>query len=86
MNKLQTFQEYLTTQSSQVPVIGFSFNLLIAGALGFILSLLYVKYGDTLSNRKRFSGNFIMLVMITMIIISIVKSSLALSLGLVGAL
>jgi uncharacterized membrane protein YhiD involved in acid resistance len=39
-----------------------------------------------LSNRKAFARNFIVLAITTMFIISVVKSSLALSLGLVGAL
>ena len=37
-------------------------------------------------NRKAFSKNFVLLAMTTMFVIAIVKSSLALSLGLVGAL
>ena len=86
MNKLQTFQEYLSTQSSQVPVLSFGFNLFIAAILGFALSIVYVKYGRSLSNRKKLAGDFVMLVMTTMVVITIVKSSLALSLGLVGAL
>jgi len=39
-----------------------------------------------LSNRRLFSNNFLLISMTTMLIITIVKSSLALSLGLVGAL
>ena len=87
MNKLQaTFQNFLTTQSVQIPIFTFLFNLLLAAALGYVLSLVYRKYGRALSNRKSFSANFILLIMTTMLIISVVKSSLALSLGLVGAL
>ena len=40
----------------------------------------------SISNRKNLSKNFIMLTLTTVFIITIVKSSLALSLGLVGAL
>jgi len=45
-----------------------------------------VKYGNSLSNRKAFAKNFLVLATTTMFIIMVVKSSLALSLGLVGAL
>ncbi len=86
MGKTQTFQEFLTTQSVQVPVFGFIFNLVLAAILAYILSFLYTKYGHSLSNRKMFAKNFMLLTLTTMLIISIVKSSLALSLGLVGAL
>ena len=86
MNKIQTFQQFLATQSVQVPVWSFIFNLIMTALLGFILSRVYVKYGRALSNRSSFANNFILLSTTTMLIISIVKSSLALSLGLVGAL
>jgi len=54
--------------------------------LSFLVQLFYIKYSSTLSNRKEFSKNFVILGVTTCIVIMIVKSSLALSLGLVGAL
>lgn len=86
MNKFQTFQEFLATQSVQVPVLGFVFNLFVATVLAYILGRMYVRYAQSLSNRKMFARNFVIITMTTMLIITIVKSSLALSLGLVGAL
>ncbi len=61
-------------------------NLISAGLLSIIVNQLYVRYGTSLSNRKIFAKNFLLISMTTMVIITIVKSSLALSLGLVGAL
>ena len=86
MNKMQTFAEFLATQSSNIPIITFIINLILSVFLGYILSRVYIRYGESLSNRKMFSKNFILITATTMIIITIVKSSLALSLGLVGAL
>ncbi|MDI6700401.1 MAG: DUF4956 domain-containing protein [bacterium] len=86
MNKIQTFEEFLTNQSAQMSIWTFAINLIITIILSFILSRIYIKYGTTISNRKQFAGNFILLAVTTMLVISIVKSSLALSLGLVGAL
>lgn len=86
MGKFQSFQEFLTTQSVQVPLMGFIVNLLLVALLSFVLSRVYTRYGHALNNRKMFASNFILIAMTTMLIISIVKSSLALSLGLVGAL
>lgn len=86
MNKTETFQEFLVTQGSEIAVWAFGFNLLLSGLLAYLLSILYVRYGRSLSNRRVFSNNFVMMAMTTMFIITIVKSSLALSLGLVGAL
>lgn len=86
MSKFQTFQEFLTTQSIQVEWLGFIINLVLTAILAYILSRLYVRLGTSLSNRGMFANNFVLLSMTTMLIITIVKSSLALSLGLVGAL
>lgn len=86
MNKFQSFNQFLATQSAQVPVLSFFINLLIAAILGYLLGVIYVRYGRALSNRARFANNFVLMSMTTMVIITIVKSSLALSLGLVGAL
>ena len=81
-----TFEEFLASQSVQIPIWDFSINLVLTALLAFLLGRFYVRYGTSLSNRKQFSGNFVLIAMTTMLIISIVKASLALSLGLVGAL
>jgi hypothetical protein len=58
--------------------------------LGLVLSLLvawfYAYYGEALANRRKMARLLPVLTMTTGLVISIVKSSLALSLGLVGAL
>ena len=69
-----------------MPTLDFVINLLLTAILATLLAGFYVRFGRSLSNRKQFSANFILIAMTTMLIISIVKSSLALSLGLVGAL
>ena len=61
-------------------------SLALAAVLGSILGQVYIRFGHSLSNRKLFARNFLVLVVTTTLIISIVRSSLALSLGLVGAL
>ena len=86
MNKIETFQQFLSTQSGQISFVGFIINLVLTAILTFCLSELYIRYGRSLSNRKLFAQNFMVLALTTMIIITIIKSSLALSLGLVGAL
>lgn len=86
MNKIETFQEFLASQGSVISIWGFVLNLVLTALLAYILSWIYVKHGNTLSNRNMFAKNFIIMAMTTMFIITVVKSSLALSLGLVGAL
>lgn len=64
----------------------FVINILLTTLLAWFIGILYVKFGRTLSNRRQFAANFVLIAVTTMFVISIVKSSLALSLGLVGAL
>lgn len=61
-------------------------QLALAFVMASIVRLVYVRFGTSLSNRRAFARNFFLLAMTITFIISIVKSSLALSLGLVGAL
>ena len=61
-------------------------SLALAAILGSVLGQFYIRFGHSLSNRTLFARNFLVLVVTTTLIISIVRSSLALSLGLVGAL
>lgn len=86
MQKIKTFEEFLATDSAQFSSLNFIINLFLTALLAYLVGVLYNKYGNSLSNRNSFGKNFVMLAVTTMIIITIVKSSLALSLGLVGAL
>ena len=61
-------------------------NLIIAALLGWLLEFVFINYSNSINNKKVFSKNFVIIATTTAFIISIVKSSLALSLGLVGAL
>ena len=79
-------QVFLNYQNIEIDLLVFASNLLIAFLLSYILSLVYVKYSNSLSNKKIFSNNFYLITLTTTLIITVVKSSLALSLGLVGAL
>ena len=81
-----TIQDALELVDVNISIYSFLINLLISAILSIILKYVYEKYGESLSNRSQFAKNFLLLTMTTMLIITIVKSSLALSLGLVGAL
>jgi uncharacterized membrane protein YhiD involved in acid resistance len=80
------FVDYVINSNVEISTLSFVINLALAGLLSFILSIVYAKYGNSLSNRQMFGRNFILITMTTMLVITIVKTSLALSLGLVGAL
>ncbi|MEM7167498.1 MAG: DUF4956 domain-containing protein [Planctomycetota bacterium] len=61
-------------------------NLALAAGLAFLISWHFRRYGSTFSNRSKFARVLPVLTLTTMLIITVIKSSLALSLGLVGAL
>jgi len=86
MNKWELFQKFLITENSQIDINSLLINSLILIILAVILEYTYFKCAYSLSNKKLFAKNFLLIAFTTMVIIAIVKTSLALSLGLVGAL
>jgi len=86
MNKWELFQKFLITENSQIDINSLLINSLILVVLAVMLEFTYYKCAYSLSNKKLFAKNFLLISFTTMVIIAIVKSSLALSLGLVGAL
>ena len=90
MEKLQNLTRgdlnFFLNQNIQIDIPNFILSLFCAAILSFFVQLFYIRYSSSLSNRKEFSKNFVILAVTTCIVIMIVKSSLALSLGLVGAL
>ena len=86
MDKWNLFQRFLISENAQVSITDFLINTGIVLILSLILEFTYTRCAKSLSGRKAFAANFFLVAFTTMLIISIVKSSLALSLGLVGAL
>ena len=82
----QSNLNFFLNENIQINLQGFVINLILTLILCFILRYIYIKFSTTLSNKYEFSKNFVILGLTTCIVITIVKSSLALSLGLVGAL
>jgi len=80
------WEQYLAKAQAQISVFEFFLSLILTAITAYILKRVYTKFGLALSNRENFGNIFVPIAMTTMIIITIVKSSLALSLGLVGAL
>lgn len=80
------FDAYLEEFSQSVNLTDFIINMLVAALLLVLLRLFYIRFGQAVTNRARFANNFLLLGLTTMLMITIVKSSIALSLGLVGAL
>jgi uncharacterized membrane protein YhiD involved in acid resistance len=86
MHTKQLLSELFWNEATITSLPKFILSLGIAAVLGLLLGQAYIRFGHSLSNRRVFARNFLLLTVTTTLIITIVKSSLALSLGLVGAL
>jgi uncharacterized membrane protein YhiD involved in acid resistance len=86
VNSVTDLQRFLLESTPTVPIYQFLPALLATALLCWLLGIFYTRHGLSLSNRESFARNFVAIGMTTMLVITIVKSSLALSLGLVGAL
>ena len=76
----------LSSENINVSFDNFLIAIFLSILLGFLVREFYIRFSTTLSNKVEFSKTFVILAATTTIVITIVKSSLALSLGLVGAL
>jgi len=80
------FEKYLADFGSTVNILDFIINLIIATILSLIIKYFYIRFGKSFSNREKFSSIFVPMALATALIITVVQASIALSLGLVGAL
>ena len=77
---------FKSSNSVDISMYALIFNLIVGYLLSQLIAIHFKKFGSTLSSRAEFSQVLPFILMTTLLIITIVKSSLALSLGLVGAL
>ena len=82
----KSLSNFFLNENVKINLTNFGINLIIVVILSFLIKIIYNKYSLSLSNKDYFSKNFVILGVTTCLVITIVKSSLALSLGLVGAL
>jgi hypothetical protein len=84
---VNAFLQSLTTrQTDTLQLTTIAINLALSALFAVILGQAYVHWGMSLSNRRALAANFVLLTVTTTFIILVVRSSVALSLGLVGAL
>ena len=88
MNNESTIQKInnITTSSIQMTFLDAFVILLIAFIAGVFLKYLFNKYSNTFSSKVSLGNTILLLTICVASIIAVVKTSLALSLGLVGAL
>jgi len=82
----QQIEEFFLNSAVEISITNFLFAIILASVLAFLVKVVYIKTSKSLNDKEHFSEIFVPLAIITTLVITVVKFSLALSLGLVGAL
>lgn len=83
---LSQIESFFLNSSVEISFSNFVFSILLSAVLAFLVKFTYVRISKSLNDKEHFSEIFVPLAIITTLVITVVKFSLALSLGLVGAL
>ena len=83
---LKGLENFILNSAPDISYSNFVIAILVSALLAFIVKLAYIRISRTLNDREYFSDIFVPLAIITTLVITVIKFSLALSLGLVGAL
>ena len=82
----KSLENFFLNSNIEIDFGNFFIALLLSLVLSYLVKLTYLKVGRALNDKDYFSDTFIPLAIITTLVITVIKFSLALSLGLVGAL
>lgn len=82
----KSLENFFLNSNIQIDFGNFFVAILLSLILAYLVKLTYIKVGRALNDKNYFSDTFIPLAIITTLVITVIKFSLALSLGLVGAL
>ena len=83
---LAQIENFFINSSIEINFYNFIFSIVLKSFIALLVKLSYVKISKSLNDKEHFSEIFVPLAIITTLVITVVKFSLALSLGLVGAL
>lgn len=72
--------------SDSIELVDVIINIACTAIMSQLAYLVFIRFGNTFSNRKYFGKIFLLIAVCTTLVITLIKASLALSLGLVGAL
>ena len=61
MVSLSSLEQYMVTNAAKISLVELVASIFLATILAHILAKTYVKYGTSLSNREKFSDNFVTL-------------------------
>ena len=82
----KSLENFFLNSNIEINFGNFFVAILLSLILAYLVKITYIKVGRALNDKNYFSDTFIPLAVITTLVITVIKFSLALSLGLVGAL
>lgn len=82
----QQIENFFLNSNVDISIGNFIVAIILSTILAFLIKLSYIKISRSLNDKEHFSDIFVPLAIITTLVITVIKFSLALSLGLVGAL
>ena len=82
----QQIENFFLNSNVDINIGNFIVAIILSTFLAFLIKLSYLKISKSLNDKEHFSDIFVPLAIITTLVITVIKFSLALSLGLVGAL
>lgn len=83
---INNLEQFFFNSNVEISFTNFLLAIFISSFLAYLIKLTYMKTSNSLNDKEHFSEIFIPLAIVTTLVITVVKVSLALSLGLVGAL
>ncbi len=86
MNDILAISDLLTTKGNELDILPTLFNFAVCMVMSFIVRSVYIHRSFSLTGKMHIGSILPVLSAVTFTVIVVVKSSLALSLGLVGAL
>ena len=79
-------QNFFFNSNVEIDLLNFFYAIILSLILSYLVKFTYLRVGKSLNDKSYFSDTFIPLALVTTLVITVIKFSLALSLGLVGAL
>ena len=79
-------ENFFLNSSIDINIGNFVIAILLTLILAYLIKFTFIKVSTSLNDKEHFSETFVPLAIITTLVITVIKFSLALSLGLVGAL
>jgi len=86
LSSLNNLEQFFFNYNVEINYSNFLIAVIFSTILAYFIKLTYIKTSNSLNDKQHFTDIFIPLAIVTTLVITVIKFSLALSLGLVGAL